>query len=340
MGIGTITGDGQIAIAMRTGRRLGTVEENFISKLRPGDFFTFAGRPLELVGIRQMQAIVKPSSRKKGKITTWGGSRFPLSTMLANIVLDRLGEARQGVFNDEEMQSIAPLLGIQQRWSHLPARGELLVELINDREGGHVFFYPFLGRLVHEGLGALVIHRIARTRAAPSTASFNDYGIELVSTDPLDLSADDWLELLSPENLTEDLLACLNSGELTKRQFRDISRVAGLLLNTSPGAPRSTRQLQASSELFYEVFTEFDPDNLLLQQARREVLEQQLEVQRLRDALEQLGERSIHITRPKRLTPMAFPLWASRIQSQTIRVEAAAERIARVMARLEKVADG
>ena len=337
MGIGTITGDSHIAIALRTGKRLGTVEEQFISKLKPGDHFTFAGRPLQLVGVRQMQAIVKPGN-KKGIITTWGGSRFPLSTMLAGIVLDRLGDAREGVFEDGEMQSIAPLLYLQGRWSHLPSRGELLIEQINDREGGHVFLYPFLGRLVHEGLGALIIHRIARTRAAPTTASFNDYGIELLSTDPLDLDEQGWLELMSPEHLIDDLFSALNSGELTRRQFRDISRVAGLLLNTSPGAPRSNRQLQASSELFFEVFNEFDPDNLLLEQARREVLEQQLEIQRLRDAMEHVSGQSIKLTSPKRLTPMAFPLWASRIQSQTVRVEAAEERIARVMARLEKAA--
>ncbi|MEM6314930.1 MAG: DNA ligase-associated DEXH box helicase, partial [Planctomycetota bacterium] len=97
-------------------------------------------------------------------------------------------------------------------------------------------------------------------------------------------------------------------------------------------------QLQASSELFYQVFTEFDPNNLLLEQARREVLEEQLEVSRLREALETLETHALVMTEPRRLTPLSFPLWASRIQSQTLRVEAAADRIERMMRQLEKAA--
>ncbi|MEM6313623.1 MAG: helicase-related protein, partial [Planctomycetota bacterium] len=337
LGIGTITDNGVLQLRLRSGRNLGTIEEGYIGKLNPGDTFSFAGRPLELLHVRNMTATVRPS-KKRGTVTQWAGAKFPLSTNLAAGVRRRMEDALDGVFDDTEMETVAPLLKLQARWSALPRVGELLVETMKTREGGHVFLFPFLGRLVHEGLGAVLALRIGRLRDMPMTATFTDYGIELLAPQRLELSEAEWRGVLEPAALLEDLLECLNAGELTKRQFRGISRVAGLLLPSSPGAPKSNRQLQASSELFYQVFTEFDPNNLLLEQARREVLEEQLEVSRLREALETLETHALVMTEPRRLTPLSFPLWASRIQSQTLRVEAAADRIERMMRQLEKAA--
>ena len=336
--IGTITSDGVMQIVLTSGKKLGTIEESYISKVKPGDTFVFAGRSLELVSMRQMVARCRPAKQNRGSVPSWPGGKFPLSTQLSDAVRARLEEARNGQFRDIEMKTLLPLLKLQQRWSAIPARDELLIERTSSREGCHYFVYSFLGRLVHEGLGAMLGYRIKRKFEVPVVATYNDYGIELMM--PVDPHIDraEWLEVLSPQNVLDDLLACLNSGELTKRQFREIARIAGLVMATSPGAPRTTRALQASTELFYEVFREFDPENLLLRQAQREVLEQQLEIGRLTNSLRALGQQRMLMIEAPRFTPMAFPIWAQRIGSQTVRVEAAGERIERMVALLEKAA--
>lgn len=338
IGIGTITSDGVMQIVMTSGKKLGTIEESYISKVRPGDTFVFAGRSLEMVSMRQMVVRCRPATQRRGSVPSWPGGKFPLSTQLSDGVRLRLEEAREDLFRDIEMQTLRPLLKLQQRWSAIPARDELLIEKTHSREGCHNFVYCFLGRLVHEGLGAMIGYRMRRMHDVPVTATFNDYGIELLTpADPL-MDEAAWRAVLSPENVLDDLLACLNSGELTKRQFREIARVAGLVLATVPGAPRSVRALQASTELFFDVFTEFDPENLLLKQAQREVLEQQLEINRLTNSLRQLGRQRIVMIAAQRFTPMAFPIWAQRIGSQTVRVEAAGERIQRMVELLEREA--
>jgi len=337
--IGTITGDGLMQLVTSSGKRLGTIEESFISKMKIGDVFVFAGKNLELLGTQQMRARVRPSKKHRGTVPQWAGGRFPLSTRLADRVRLRLDDAAQGKFDDEEMRALRPLLLVQQHWSAIPREGELLIELASSREGSHAFLFSLLGRLVHEGLGALLAHRLMRWFDVPVTATLTDYGIELLAPAPLPTDEASWRQVLSTENLLDDLLMCLNSGELARRQFRDIARVAGLIVVTAPGQPRSTRQLQASSELFYDVFAEFDPENLLMVQARREVLEQQLEFKRLSTALDRLASQTILIREVKRFTPLAFPIWAQRIASQTIRVEAAQQRIERMMRTLESNAD-
>lgn len=338
LGIGTITSDGVLSVVLTGGKRLGTIEENFLGKILPGDSFIFAGRGLELVGIRDMTARCRPAKKMQGTVPSWNGGRFPLSTSLSDGVRRRLEEAAQGVYVDDEMEALAPILKLQGHWSSVPGRDELLVERVFTREGCHHFVYAFLGRLVHEGLGAVLGYRIKRLRDLPVTATFTDYGIELLCPEDPMLGEKDWLEMLSPENVLDELLLCLNAGELTKRQFREVSRVAGLVMATSPGAPRSVRQLQASTSLFYEVFKEFDPDNLLLKQAEREVLERQLEIGRLTAALATLAKQDFKLIATPRLTPMAFPIWAQRIGSQTVRVEEAGERIERMVTQLEKQA--
>ncbi|HEY7090957.1 MAG TPA: ligase-associated DNA damage response DEXH box helicase [Tepidisphaeraceae bacterium] len=342
MNIGTITADGAVAVQFVGGKKLGSVEESFVAKMRPGDTFAFAGRVVELVRVHDMTALVRSAKSKRGTaVPRWMGGRLPMSVSLAEAVRTRLDQAADGVFVDDEMNQIRPILELQRRWSVIPRRGNVLIESIKTREGFHQFVFPFQGILVNEGLSALLTYRLARRGIAPITATFNDYGLELLCPEPMPLGADDWATLLSAENLAEDILACVNSGELAKRHFREIARIAGLLIPTRPGggaAQRSVRQLQASSSLFYDVFREFDPGNLLLDQARREVLERHVEFARIRRALEGISREQLVLISPPRLSPLAFPLWAETIGSQRLRLQSAADRIERMARELEQAA--
>jgi ATP-dependent Lhr-like helicase len=143
--------------------------------------------------------------------------------------------------------------------------------------------------------------------------------------------------LLSTEDLVEDMLASLNAAELSKRQFREIARVAGLVFPGMPRSGKTARQLQASSGLFFDVFQRYDPDNLLLAQAHREVLERQLERSRLGATLQRLSEAHVVITEPKRFTPLAFPLLVDRTRNK-VSSEKLGDRIKRMQLALERAA--
>ena len=339
LAIGTISNDTAISVAYASGRRLGTVEEWFISRIKPGGLFIFGGRRLELVRYKDLKAVVKDATKKKqsGQIPSWQGGKSPLSTELASAVSRKLESAGAGDLRDPELQRFSPILALQKAWSIVPRSDQLLIEETTSREANHVYVYPFAGRLVHEGLGTLVAWRMARHRSVSITVSFNDYGFELSSRD--DLSADEkmWRELLSVDHLTEDLMACMNTAELAKRQFRGIARVAGLVMQGFPGNPKTTKSLQVSSGLLFDVFTKYDPGNLLLGQAQREILEQQLELTRLQTTLESLRSRTLVQIFTKHLTPMAFPLWADMLSS-SLTTENFASRLEKMLQELEQAA--
>ncbi|MBI5864208.1 MAG: ligase-associated DNA damage response DEXH box helicase [Planctomycetes bacterium] len=338
LSIGTITSDATIAVRTTRGGRLGTIEESFIGRLRPGDVFVFAGKTLELVRVHGMTATVRPVKKSRGVVPRWNGARFPLSTQLAQAVRRRLDEARRGEFADAEMRAVRPLLELQAEWSRLPEPGQVLIEHTFTREGWHYYLFPFEGRLAHEGLAALLAYRLTQREPRSLHLSANDYGLELLSPTELLLAESDWRELLRLDGVTEDLLACLNVTQLARRQFRDIARIAGLIFSGYPGAPRLSRHLQASSELYFDVFNEFDAENLLLDQARREVLDQQLEVRRIREALERTAAAALCLVETRELSPLAFPLWAERLRTQYVSSESWAQRVQRMSATLERAA--
>lgn len=332
LSIGTITSDGSVSVQFLRGGRLGTVEEQFVGRLRPGDRFQFAGRLLELVRLENLTAYVKLARGGDGVVPRWQGGRLPLS--------DALGQEMEVVLaspaDSPEMRWLAPLLRLQARVSALPGPSLLLVEHVRRREGQFVFVYPFAGRQVNEGLAALMALRWTRLQANTFGYAANDYGFVLAPARAVEVDAARVAALLQPDSLFEDLRDSLNLGELARRQFRDIARVSGLLIPALPGrTPRSMRQLQASAGLLYDVLRQHDPDHILLGLAEREVLHGQLDLASLASTLRRCQARTLCVQHPATLGPLSFPLWAERLRGQ-LSNEDWKTRVLRAAGQLEK----
>jgi ATP-dependent Lhr-like helicase len=351
MQIGTITADSAVDVrwakggrnggaaggAALAGGRLGQVEESFIGRLKPGECFLFAGRVLELVAVRDMQALVRAGNASRGTVPRWAGGRMPLSSELAQEIRTLIALAALGDYPEPEMQALRPLLDLQRDWSALPGEGELLIEVLQSREGHHAFFFPFAGRPVHAGLAALLAWRIARTRPITFSLSFNDYGFELLSAEAVDWDGEMNRGLLSDVALDSDIAHCLNAAQLARRRFREVARVAGLTFQGYPGQGKSARQLQVSSELLFDVLSRHDPENLLLNQARQEALREELDAGRIALTLSMMRSAQRRITAPHSVTPFAFPLLTARLRER-LSSEQLSERVARMVALLEKAA--
>ena len=338
MSIGTIVADDSVEVRFLRGGRIGTMEERFAARLRPGDRFQFAGRTLALVRLRDSIAWVRNAAPGPAVVPRWMGGRMPLSSELAAEVRRLVGEAADGADDLPELRALAPLLDLQRRWSRIPRPDELLIEYHETREGAHCFLFPFAGHLAHHGLGSLIAWRVARLVPTTVGIACNDYGLELRAPRGFDWSAFDWRAVLSDDRLVGDLEASLDAAELARRRFREIARVAGLVFQGFPSAQKTSRQLQASSGLLFDVFARHEPDNRLLAQARREALEQELDHARLAATLAALREQTLAIERPPRMTPFAFPLWLQHLQGR-LSNQPLEERVARILAELERAAD-
>lgn len=339
LAIGTIVSDASMEVRYLNGTRLGHVEESFVARLSPGDAFTFAGRTLELIRVRDMAAYVKPAKKVKNLVPHWAGGRMPLSTQLADSVREVLTDIRRqdsSTLASPEFKQVASLFRVQRSMSVIPRNDELLIEQILTREGYHLFFYPYAGRQVHTGMAALISYRLGQVTPATFSFSVNDYGFELLSATPFTLNKPLLDAVFSTDNLWTDLLKSLNAAELSKRHFREIARVAGLIFVGYPGANKTNKQLQATSGLIYDVFAQWDKQNPLLAQATREVMARECEFQRLLNALNEIKTKRITIVRGERPTPFSFPLMVERLREK-LTTEKLSDRIARMQAIFETI---
>jgi ATP-dependent Lhr-like helicase len=316
LSIGTIVGDNLLYVKYVSGKYLGTIEEYFISSLNIGDVFWFAGQSLELVRIKEMEAHVRKSKRKSGKVPSWQGGRMPLSSQMSEMIRLKIDESARNKETDDEMRFLRPLMDLQKKRSHLPMQNEFLVEYFQTSEGYHVLMYPFEGRFVHEGMAALIAYRMAQITPITFSIAMNDYGFELLSDQEIPIYEAIETNILGNENLIKDIQASINATEMARRKFRDIAAISGLIFKGLPGKKVKEKHLQSSSQLFFNVFHEYEAQNLLLQQAFEEVMDFQLEEARLRKALDRIAHQKIIITEPEVPTPFAFPIMVDRTREK------------------------
>ncbi|KAI9447034.1 ATP dependent helicase, Lhr family [Russula earlei] len=331
MHIGTIVSDAMLKVKLMNGKFLGVIEEWFISRLEPGEVFTLAGRNLELVGIKDMNVMARVSNSKKSIVPSWQGGRMPLSANLGLMLRRTFDKALTGKAREIELKVLKPLFQLQEQLSHIPKQDELLIEHIETKDGYHLFVYPFEGRLVHEALAAILAYRIAQITPITFSIAMNDYGFELLSDQPIPIDDSNAHELFTTRDLLTDIQRSVNSVEMARRKFRDIAVIGGLIFQGYPGEHKKARHLQSSASLLFKVFSEYEPDNLLLRQAYQEVLSQQMEETRLRALLQRIEHNQIVITYPKYLTPFCFPIKVDSMR-ENLSSEQLEDRILRMQA--------
>jgi len=342
MHIGTIVSDAMLKVKFLSGGYIGVIEEYFISRLQPGDVFTLAGRNLEFLMIKDMTVVVKKSTNKKSIVPSWMGGRMSLSANLGQKLREVLAPSKAPCKSPpkgetyEEITALKPLLDLQISLSSIPAENELLIEHLETKEGFHVMVYPFEGRLVNEAMAAILAYRISLITPITFSIAMNDYGFELLSDQPIPLDDTNAYELFSSENLLADIQKSVNSTEMAKRKFRDIAVIGGLIFQGMPGEQVKARHLQSSAGLLFKVFSEYDANNVLLRQAYREVLDQQMEEVRLRNALQRIANSKIIINFPKKLTPFCFPIIVDGLSRNNLSSEKFEDRVKKMQAQLDK----
>ena len=308
MHIGTIVSDAMLKVKWSSGGYIGVIEEWFVSKLNPGDVFSLAGKNLELVSIQEMTVLVRKSNAKKSMVPSWMGGRMSMTANLGSQLRKKLSEASRPVITDPIINALKPLLDKQAALSTIPSENELLIELIESKDGHHMFVHTFEGRLVNEAMATILAWRISQLQPISFSFAMNDYSFELLSDQPIPVNKNNIRSLFSTENLTDTIQRSVNATEMAKRKFRDISVIGGLVFQGNPGEKKKARHLQSSASLLFNVFMEYDPDSILLRQAFQEVMNEQMEEHRLRAMLKRIEKSTITITYPKQLTPFCFPV--------------------------------
>ena len=307
MNIGVIVSDAMLKVKFLGGGYIGMIEEYFITRLKPDDKFILAGRVLEISHIKEMTVYVR-NSKGKAIIPSYLGGRLPLTSHLSHFLRLKLSDSLQAESSEKELKFLHPLLVSQEQNSHIPKDDEFLVEMIETRDGHHLFMYPFEGRLIHEVMAALIAFRISKITPISFSMAMNDYGFELLSSQEIPIDEDILKDILSKENLIQDVMSSVNATEMARRKFRDIAVISGMVVQNYPGIQKSNKSLQASSGLIFNVLEDYSPENLLLKQAYAEVFNQQIDENRLVNAFKRIENSKIILKFANAFTPLSFPI--------------------------------
>jgi len=335
MNMGVIVSDAMLKVKFISGGYIGMVEEYFISRLKKEDKFILAGRVLEVAMIKDMTVFVR-ASKGKAFAPSYLGGRLPLSTNLGQFLREKLSGALNPKASEKELKFLHPLLVNQQERSHIPEEDEFLVELIKNREGYHLFMYPFEGRLVHEVMAALVAYRISKLAPISFSMAMNDYGFELFSDKEIPLNEDNLHRILTRDNLMNDVISSINAAEMARRKFRDIAVISGMVVQNFPGQQRSNKSLQSSAGLIFKVLEDYDPNHFLVRQSYTEVFNAQLQEQRLVQAFKRIEKSKIILKFASTFTPLSFPIKVDSLR-QTLSSEDLDSRIQKLIQQAKKI---
>jgi len=333
LSMGTIVSDADLKVRYQKGGYLGTIEEWFVSKLKPGDVFTFSGHNLELIRLQHMEVVVKKSKAKQAKVPAWMGGRMSFSAHLSDLLKSTLQNPAHE--NSPEFKALAPVFTQQQKESIVPKPHEFLIERFHTKEGCHTVFYPFEGYAIHEAMASLMAYRISLLSPISFTMSYNDYGFELLSDQAFDSTRFMDNDLFTIQYVLEDLEKSINLSEMARRRFRDIAVISGLVFQGFPNKPIKTKHLQSGSQLFYDVFKDYEPDNLLYNQSLEETFDHGMERGRLLEVFESIQKQTIVWKECTQPTPFSFPLITDRIRSK-LSSERVEDRIKKMYLQLDK----
>jgi ATP-dependent Lhr-like helicase len=288
-----------LTVRFRNGRSLGTIEEGYASTLAPGDHFYFSGLSLEVEQFKDIDIIVRASS-KQARIVTYGGQRMSMSTHLANRVRHMLCDRNDWHrFPDD----VRDWLEVQSERSVLPEPHQLLVETF-PHEGQHFMVaYSFEGWNAHQSLGMLITRRMETAGLKPLGFVANDYGLACYGLEPIK----DPKALFSADILEREFVEWVESSHLLKSAFREVAVIGGLVERHHPGKKKSGRQVSFSTDLIYDVLRRYEPQHLLLRAAWDDARRRMTELGRLVRLVDRASATMLHVE-VERITPMAVPL--------------------------------
>jgi ATP-dependent helicase Lhr and Lhr-like helicase len=343
--IGTIVSEGFVDVLLRR-RRLGSVEENFVKQLQPGDLFILAGRVLRLIDTGVNEAYVERADGHLPTVPRWNAAKMPLTSGLARAVRElrtdlaaQMSSERGATAVDwlvEEYnlsranaQAIIEQFQAQLRVSEIPVGETLLIELYRDGHHSHHFFHSLIGRSANDALSRIVAWRVKQRIGGNALVTIDDYGFLLTLRSFQEMPLEDWRLCFEREGAEEDLHRALRGSELVKWQFRGVAQTGLMVPRNLPGRERKKKQLNWSSEVLFRVLEQHEPDHPLLLEAYRQAMHTFLDADAAYEFLDGVSGSAWKLRELPVVSPFSFPIYASVIKESMMLEDpaAAVERI-------------
>lgn len=344
--IGTIA-DRSHARVKCNGKVIGSIDGDFMERLHKGDTFVLGGKVYQFKYARGMVVTVIPSGSTPS-IPSWVSEQLPLSydigVSIQNFRAIMEWKLSTDVSQEEIIEYIKEYLYVddnsassiyfyfleQYLYSEIPSKNKLLVEYYTGFGGRKfVVFHSLYGRRVNDALSRAVAYIIAQRYHKDVMISIDDNGFYLSSDSKI--GGIEAFEELNSENLREILIKAIDKTETLASRFRDCANRSLMILRRYKGNEKSVGRQQVTSKILLNFVREIDDHFAILDEARREVIEDYMDVVHAAEVLKSIENqttviKTVDTTIP---TPFAFNL-VSRGYLDVLKYEDRAEFIRRM----------
>jgi ATP-dependent Lhr-like helicase len=178
----------------------------------------------------------------------------------------------------------------------------------------HYFFHTLVGRAANEALSRVVALRLSRLRGGNAVATPDDYGFVLTVTPQQHFTSAELPVLLSVENFARDLDEALSRSHLLKYHFRNAAQAGMMVYRNFFGEQKSVRKLQWSAEVIFNVLAQYEPDHVLMREAKRDAVHTYIDIDGAIAFLEQAAKKPMRIKQVYRVPPLSFALFVTKIK--------------------------
>jgi len=322
--IGTIPDESFITVKIAN-ETVGMLDESFVERLKPGDVFVLGGETYMFKFTRGMVAQVSASANRPPTVPRWASEMLPLSYDLAceigrfrRLMLERFSAQENHAaivqfinkhlyVDDKAANAIYEYFKEQYDYcKNIPSDKNIIIEYFNDGRDQKIIFHTLFGRRVNDCLSRAVAFALSKTQHKDVELGISDNGFFINGGKTL--RAPHALKLLKPDKLALIMNIAIEKSEVYKRRFRHCATRAFMILRNYLGRQKRVGKQQVSSMILMSALQRIDTDFTILREAKRECLEDLMDIENTKKIVKELADGTIRITELETTIPTPFAL--------------------------------
>ncbi len=292
---------------------IGKIDEAFLERLRKGDIFVLGGDTYEFLHARNMTAYVRAAVNKTPTIPSWISEMLPLSFELA-LMIQRFRRYMEELFDgkaskQDVLEFLHNYLNIDEKaaraiynyfreqyyYSTIPHDKKLVIEHFKQGRQHFAIIHSLYGRRVNDVLSRVtamaVSSLIKQGKDLEIGVSDNGFYLKRVGVLPVSKA----LSSLKPEHVRVLAEKSLERTELLYRRFRHCATRALMILRTYKGSSKTVGRQQRLSRILFSTVKKIDKNFPLIKEAKREILEDLMDVSNAEKVVSWISEGKIRI---------------------------------------------
>ncbi len=325
--VGTIPDQTGVKVKIRE-RIIGTIDEAFLERLRPGDVFVLGGDTYRFKFSRGMVAQVEVSVGRPPTVPSWASEMLPLSFDLAleigkfrKLMLEKFCK---NLTKKEIMDFINDYLYVDKNAANsiyeyfkeqfdytngaIPHNGRIIIENYIEQRAGttnrYIVFHSLYGRRVNDCLSRAVAFAISRVDHKDVELGIDDNGFYVRSDSKVNILK--ILKLIKSNDFEKILSNAIDKTEILKRRFRHCAARALMILRNYKGRTQNVGRQQVSSMILMNAVKEINQNFTILKEARREVLEDLMDINNAKLVLQGIEAGKIKVEEITTTVPSPF----------------------------------